>query len=115
MPIDPSAFTAAWVGLASANVSYSDASVVRFMSLALLGHKDIRRIRNRDCFIGRRVVYCLLVLVYCPLVQFDFTSAPARSKSAWGQTRTSADVCDTTASLPEADFGGSLRDVAEVP
>ena len=32
-----------------------------------------------------------------------------------GQTRTSAQVCDTTASPPEADMTGSLGDVAEVP
>jgi len=32
-----------------------------------------------------------------------------------GQTRTSADVCDTTASPPEADMTGSPSDVAEVP
>src|SRR5262249_1329331 len=35
--------------------------------------------------------------------------------TATGQTRTSADLCGTTASPPEADFGGSLPDVAEVP
>src|SRR5215470_252365 len=29
--------------------------------------------------------------------------------------RTSANVCATTAPSPKADFGGSLRDVAEVP
>jgi len=38
-----------------------------------------------------------------------------RARSASGHTRKSADVCDTTASPPEADFGGSLRDVAEGP
>jgi len=32
-----------------------------------------------------------------------------------GHTRKSADVCDTTASLPEADLTGSPRDVAEGP
>jgi len=32
--------------------------------------------------------------------------------SALGQTRTSADVCDTTASPPEADMTGSPGDVA---
>jgi len=37
------------------------------------------------------------------------------SKSAKGQTRTSADVCDTTASPPEADMPDSPRDVAEGP
>ena len=31
------------------------------------------------------------------------------------QTRTSADVCDTTASSPDADMAASPRDVAEVP
>ena len=32
-----------------------------------------------------------------------------------GQTRTSADVCDTTASPPEADMTELPRDVAEMP
>src|SRR5262245_20777397 len=38
---------------------------------------------------------------------------PPMSES--GQTRTSADVCDTTAPPPEADVPGPPRDVAEVP
>src|SRR5262245_23823547 len=38
-----------------------------------------------------------------------------RAMSELGHTRTSADVCGTTASLPEADMTGSPRDVAEVP
>src|SRR5262245_22922859 len=33
----------------------------------------------------------------------------------WGQTRTSADVCDTTASPTEADMTALPGDVAEVP
>src|SRR5262249_48815593 len=37
------------------------------------------------------------------------------SRSAQGQTRTSADVCHTTASPSEADMPGSPSDVAEVP
>jgi len=36
-------------------------------------------------------------------------------KSALGQTRTSADVCGTTASPPKADVLRSLTDVAEGP
>jgi len=35
--------------------------------------------------------------------------------SHMGLTRTSADVCDTTASPPGADMRGSPSDVAEVP
>src|SRR5262245_18547422 len=35
--------------------------------------------------------------------------------TALGHTRKSADVCDTTASLPEADLTRSPRDVAEGP
>jgi len=38
-----------------------------------------------------------------------------RCMSAPGQTRTSAHVCGTTASPPEADVTGSPSDVAEVP
>src|SRR5262245_27415542 len=36
-------------------------------------------------------------------------------KSAWGQTRTSADVCHTTASPPNADMKALPREVAKVP
>src|SRR5262245_62680160 len=36
-------------------------------------------------------------------------------KVEMGQTRTSANVCGTTASPPEADFAESLRDLAEGP
>src|SRR5262245_50645225 len=38
-----------------------------------------------------------------------------RPRNASGQTRTSADVCEKTASPPKADMPGSPSDVAQVP
>ena len=46
----------------------------------------------------------------------NVTSVHGRNpEQRMSQTRTSAHVCDTTASPPEADMTGSPRDVAEVP
>ena len=57
---------------------------------------------------GRRVKLSSLnlreqILAYCPHQTFSHGQ---------GQTRTSAEVCDTTASPSEADMTGSPRDVA---
>src|SRR5262252_7309723 len=50
-----------------------------------------------------------------PHRQIEEISCNARPDHTLGQTWTSADVCGTTASPPEADMTESLRDVAGVP